>query len=282
MDILANYHTHTDFSDGKCKLNDVIAETKNIGLKAIGITDHSPVPFTSTWNMPNSKVDDYFTQIKSLKQKYFDRFEIYCGMEVDFFALYHDEIIKLSRIKELDYIIGSIHYLGLLNDGKPWCIDTSKEEFDIGVQQLFHSDGKRLFETYFEQTAQMISVLKPTIIGHIDKIRMYNPYHPYFDEYSADYRSAVVEVLKQAKKNDVIVELNMRGTYKHEFKLTYPDFWVLKEMKKLGIRVVVSSDSHQPSELIKNFRLASQLLQQAGYSSVVILTNNEWQEVSII
>lgn len=35
-----SYHNHTNFSDGKCSLEDMVAQAKAIGFCEMGISDH--------------------------------------------------------------------------------------------------------------------------------------------------------------------------------------------------------------------------------------------------
>ena len=42
-----NLHTHSVFSDGKSTPEEIVIEAIKQGLKVIGLSDHSPVPFAS-------------------------------------------------------------------------------------------------------------------------------------------------------------------------------------------------------------------------------------------
>jgi histidinol-phosphatase (PHP family) len=276
-----NYHGHTRFSDGKADFSDFIDEALQQGFKAIGFSDHTPVPFTSSWNMQSNKIEEYLSNLSSLKKLYEGKIQIYAGLEVDYFGPYHERIISMASIDRLDYFIGSIHYLGFLDEAHPWCIDTSYDEFEQGFKKIFNNNGRLLYTKYYEALLQMIERWKPTIIGHMDKIKMYNHLQTFFDEHEQSYRSMVIEVLDLIKKYDLFVELNMRGFYKHPQKFIYPSEWVLKEVNRRGIRLVVSSDCHQPSELSAGFPEALEMIKSVGFGSVWCLYDNCWQEIAI-
>ena len=72
---LFNLHTHSIFSDGKSTPEDVVLEAINQGLKALGFSDHSPVPFENSFAIKNDEVNNYITTIKSLKEKYKDQID---------------------------------------------------------------------------------------------------------------------------------------------------------------------------------------------------------------
>ena len=77
---LFNLHTHTNFSDGKSTAEEIVQEAIRQGLKIIGFSDHSPVPFENTFAIRNDNVQNYVDTIKSLKEKYKDQIKIYCSM----------------------------------------------------------------------------------------------------------------------------------------------------------------------------------------------------------
>ncbi|MGC8803221.1 MAG: PHP domain-containing protein, partial [Bacteroidales bacterium] len=141
--LLFNYHGHTILSDGKAAFTDYIEEAQKQGFKALGFSDHTTVPFASSWNMKEELMDEYLRQIEEYQKVYAHKLQIYAGLEVDYFAPYCDQIHAMARVDRLDYLVGSVHYLGFLEEGRPWCIDTSFEEFAAGFSQIFKSDGRQ-------------------------------------------------------------------------------------------------------------------------------------------
>ncbi|MCX7986254.1 MAG: histidinol-phosphatase HisJ [Bacteroidales bacterium] len=280
--LLFNFHGHTNFSDGQAVFTDYIEEALKLGFKAVGFTEHTPVPFYSTWNMKAEKLDEYLNAIAELRKNYENRLQIYAGLEVDYFEPYYHQITSLAQIDKLDYFIGSVHYLDFIEENQPWCIDTSIEEFELGYSKIFHQDGRKFYTRYYEAILQMIERLKPQVIGHLDKIKMYNHTRLFFDENEQNYRMMVSEVLDMVQKYDIIIELNMRGYYKHPQKFIYPGEWILKDINRRGIRLIVSSDCHRREELSKGFSEALELLKAIGFRSVWYLNNRRWEEYPIV
>jgi histidinol-phosphatase (PHP family) len=281
MTQFSNFHCHSNLTDGKGTPEDIIKKAIELKMPALGITEHCPVPFKTEWNLDEEIVDEYIVQINKLKKKYTGKIEIYCGMEIDYISEMQEEINSKSKIEKLDYIIGSIHFLGFLNDGQLWNIDGSGELFRQGMQEIFHNDGLLLVKDYYNDVAAMIVQLKPAIIGHIDKIRLHNINDIYFPENSAYYKNKAMEILEIVKNSECLVEINTRGLYKHLKNEPYPSCWMLKQMKQLGINVVISSDSHAPEDLLRDFPVAVKFLQEAGYRSSYTLQNNKWSEVAL-
>jgi len=269
MSLKFNYHCHTVLSDGKSILSEYIDYAKKTGMTAIGFSEHCPVPFYSSWNMKKDDVEGYINTINDEKIKNGNNLEIFCGMEIDYVPEYCNEILELSQIEKLDYSIGSVHYLGFFDDTHAWNIDDSFEKFQEGVQKIYKGDGEKVYKTFYLRTIEMIEKMKPTIVGHIDKIRMFNNGNYFFDQESKEYKSIIQEVIKYLKKNDTIVELNTRGTYKHPLKYWYPDIWIIKELNKNGIRMMINSDCHKTDEIIKNFEDALALLRSVDVKYLV-------------
>lgn len=269
---LFNLHTHSNFSDGKANAEDVVTEAIKQGLEVLGFSDHSPVPFENSFAIKNDEVHNYIATIKSLKEKYQDKIDIYCSMEMDFIP----GIVKdFKRTKEelgLDYMIGSVHLVG--NDvERLWFIDGSKvETYDEGLNNFYGGDIKKGVKTFFYQYNEMIETEEFDIVGHFDKIKMHNR-DRYFLEEDKWYRDLLMETLTLIKEKSLIVEVNTRGIYKKRSTDFYPSTWVLPIMKEMNIPVVISSDAHLPSELTLCFKEAEDALKAAGYKETMCFKN---------
>lgn len=277
----SNYHSHSAYSDGQGKLTDFVNQAIALGMNSIGFSEHAPVPFNTFWNMPANKVETYIAEIECLKTQYNGQIEIYTGLETDYYAPWQNQIIETALINKLDYHIGSIHFLSKLPNGKPWNTDSTKEEFDEGYDQIFNKNGRKLTESFFSETVDMIRYLKPVIIGHIDKIKMFNISNNYFDESAAYYKDAVALALSEAQKFNCIIEFNTRGLYRHGNKMPYPSLWLLKEIKRRNLRLCLNSDCHSPFEITAAFNEALQLITEAGFNSLWQLCKNKWVEVPL-
>jgi histidinol-phosphatase (PHP family) len=282
MQTWTNYHCHSFFSDGKCEAEDFVKKAIDLKITSMGFSEHGPVPFETSWNIKHENIERYILEIERLRQKYNHLIEIYCGMEIDHIAAFTNEIIQMIPFKKLDFTIASIHFLGFLSDGNAWNIDGEPEMFERGFHEVYSGSEKALIENYYKETMNMVDSLKPTVIGHIDKIKMHNSGNKYFDENAPYYQNAIHDTLDCIKKKDCIVELNTRGLYKHPGKLSYPSSWILKLMNEKRIRTTLSSDSHKPDELVKEFEFAIDLLKEAGYRSFFQLRNGNWIESPLI
>ncbi len=269
---LFNLHTHCNFSDGKASAEEVVIEAIKQGLKVLGFSDHSPVPFENNFAIKNEEVDNYISTIKSLKEKYQNEIDIICSMEMDFIPGIVKDFKKTKSELGLDYMIGSVHLVG--NDTeKLWFIDGSKvETYDEGLNNYFYGDIKKGVKTFFYQYNEMIETEEFDIVGHFDKIKMHNR-DRYFLEEDKWYRDLLMETLTLIKEKSLIVEVNTRGIYKKRSSDFYPSTWVFPIMKEMNIPVVISSDAHKPEELTLCFDEAEKALKAAGYKETMCFQN---------
>lgn len=275
-----NFHTHSIFSDGKSTPDDVVVEAINQGLKAIGFSDHSPVPFENSFAIKNDGIDNYITTIRSLREKYKNQIDVYCSMEMDFIPGIVKDFKQTKETLGLDYMIGSVHLVG--NDiNRLWFIDGSKmETYDEGLYNYFDGDIKKGVRAFFHQYNEMIETEEFDIVGHFDKIKMHNRGR-YFSEEDKWYRDYLMETLTLIKEKSLIVEINTRGIYKKRSDDFYPSTWTFPLMKEMNIPVVISSDSHKVEELSLCFDEAEKALKAAGYKETMTFKDGAFTSVKL-
>ena len=277
---LFNLHTHSIFSDGKSTPEDVVLEAINQGLKVLGFSDHSPVPFENSFAIKNNEVNNYITTIKSLKEKYKDQIDIYCSMEMDFIPGIVKDFKKTKEELNLDYMIGSVHLVGN-NIDRLWFIDGSKAEtYDEGLFNYYDGDIKKGVKAFFHQYNEMIETEEFDIVGHFDKIKMHNRGR-YFSENDKWYRDYLMETLTLIKEKSLIVEVNTRGIYKKRSDDFYPSAWLFPIMREMNIPVVISSDSHKAEELTLCFKEAEEALRASGYKETVCYADGAYKSVAL-
>ncbi len=270
----SNFHTHSNYCDGKASVGDIVAAAKSTGAAMIGISSHAPLPFECVWSMKPVRLDEYLDEIDSLKNT--TGFPLYKGLEVDYIP---GIVSPADFAHRLDYTIGSIHFVDQLAGGRRWEIDGTNSFFTEGLSAIFSNDIRAAVERYFELTRQMIETGTPDIVGHLDKIKMQNTYSPLFDENDSWYRKAVERTLNIIRETGVIVEVNTRGLYQRKTSTTYPSPWVLEKMYELKIPITLNSDAHHPDDLFNSFSETAQLLNRIGYRRLSVLFEGDWQLV---
>ena len=276
--MFTNYHTHTVFCDGQFEPVCYADEAVRQGMTSLGFSAHAPVNFPLGWTIKPERLSDYHNEIHRLKSKYADCLDIYCGLEADFFPDILPEVQALYSGYRWDYIIGSIHFIGIRPNGTRWCIDGSHEEFLDGWRTVMDSDPLQPVQQYFEMTREMVRRMKPDIVGHIDKIKIqYRPdcmipdTHPFF-------REQLMATLEEIASASCIVEVSTRGIQKEQTPDYFPGQWAIAQMQKMKIPVTISSDAHVPYALTFGFKRAETILRKNGYRTVMMLRNGKWEE----
>lgn len=250
------------------------------GLTSYGVSSHAPLPFKCKWSMPLDKVKDYFRRLKYLQSQWGDRIQIYAGMEVDYVPEKAGPRSQFIQSLPLDYTIGSIHFIDFIKPGKAWEIDGANTMFREGLDVLHDNNIRSAIERYYALTREMVLQSPPTIVGHLDKIKIQNSFDAYFSEEEIWYKQAVTETLRAIASKDLLIEVNTRGFYKGKTDL-YPSPKILHQMHKMGLAVTLNSDSHLPEEITKGFSYAYEVLYEAGYREVYALIDGSWQALAL-
>lgn len=281
-----NLHTHTRFSDGSDNPEEYITEALRQGFSTLGFTDHSPVPFPNTFALPSEGLDDYCREIIDLKNKYSlqsgSGIEILLGLEIDYIPGITIPISDFRRDFPFDYVIGSVHLIKNPGVEGLWFIDGPERSlYETGLKDVFKGDARAAVTAYFRQLMEMISGQKPDIIGHLDKVKMYNR-GDYFSEEDSWYNSLVDETLGLIKENGCVVEINTRGLYKKRSESLFPGIDILKKILQVDIPVTLSSDAHKPHELSLLFSETLRFLEKLGFKHLACMTGGGWKEIPLI
>lgn len=277
-----NLHTHSRFCDGSGEPEEYVKASIDKGFHSIGFSSHAPVPFNNNFAIRDDQVLlEYCSTITNLKIKYKDRISIRLALEVDFIEGITRDFAEFKKTCLLDYIIGSVHLVKNGNHDGLWFIDGPKvESYDNGLKNIFGGDIRLAVTTYYQQVSRMILTQKPDIAGHFDKIKMHNQ-NRYFREDEAWYRKLVMDFLETIEKSGSIIEVNTRGIYKKRFDDLYPGQWILKEIRKRGLPVTLSSDAHRPEEIDGYYPEALEILRDIGFKSLVYYGEDGWKEQGI-
>jgi histidinol-phosphatase (PHP family) len=272
----SNFHMHSNYCDGTAEMIEYVREAKAKGMLSIGFSSHAPVSFPCLWCMKPERLGDYIQAIDALKTSV-SEIEIYKGLEVDFIP---DVISPKQFEKDLDYTVGSIHFVDRYSDGKHWEIDGSHVAFLDGLEKIFDNDFKAAITRYFELTREMIETACPSVIGHLDKIKIQNPAQKFFSEDEEWYQTEIKKTIDLIAEKKVIVEVNTRGIYQKKSSTTYPSPWILELMHAKKVPVTISSDAHHPDDIINQFPETAGLLMDIGFDSIHVLHKNQWKAFS--
>jgi histidinol-phosphatase (PHP family) len=123
----------------------------------------------------------------------------------------------------------------------------------------------------------MIVTACPTIIGHLDKMKIQNPDNKFFNERETWYQQQIKKTMQTIKDSGAIVEVNTRGIYQKKTTYTYPSPWILELLAHENIPITISSDAHHADDLVNEFQSTALLLHQVGFKKINILSDGEWK-----
>ncbi len=255
-----DYHVHTKFSDGKEYPDKYIIPAIRQGIRELGFSEHlSLFRSDQTFGMNPERLQDYLDCIEDLKKSN-DSLLIRTGLEVDYIPGREKETETFLENKNLDYRIGSVHYMG-------------ETTVDHGPEFYEGKNIDTLYESYFEYVIGASSSGLFDIIGHCDLIRIYC-FTPLSDPERLYRRLA-----KSMSKNDVAFELNTNGRNKPLADF-YPDRRFLHIFREENVPVCVNSDAHMPSRIGQYFDEAYQLLRSAGYTEMAVFSSRKRKMIS--
>jgi histidinol-phosphatase (PHP family) len=273
-----NYHQHSHYDDGTRPIEEHVQSAVAQGVISMGFSGHSPVAFANNWSMKKEDLPSYFEEIDLARKKYSSTVELYKGLEVDYIPGQLTVDTHWLKALDLDYTIGSVHFVGAYDDGTPWEIDGPHHKFLKGLHEIYHEDVRYVIQRYFALTRQMVREACPDIIGHIDKIKMQN--RGFWNEVDDWYQQELLQTLEEIRGKDAIIEVNTRGIYKKLTSDPYPGRWLLERIYEMNIPIQLNSAAHHPREITSNFQTVAALLVDIGFKKMSILQNHQWTELT--
>ena len=276
--LLANYHVHSDYCDGKNTLEEMVQAGIAVGLTSLGLSSHFPLPFSNDWTMKQEKLENYLDDVKKLKEKYASAIELYCGMEIDYFVDRQD-ISDLAKtvLPRLDYTIMSIHTLGKTTGDGVFYIDESRQNFKRGIEKYYQGDNQAFIKDYYQGIETMVKRFEPDILGHIDLIKKYNQNNCFFNEKDQWYQKTVCSCLDGIAETKTRMEINTGANMRVPGVGRYPSDWMIPEMRKRDIPITIGGDSHCVEGIVYEYNQAEVYLAECGYHEYWILKKSQWE-----
>lgn len=263
--MITNYHTHSNYTDGKNSLEEMIVSAIEKGFSAIGMSDHGYTDFDLSYCIKDT--EGYLKELKALKEKYKKEIQVYIGIEEDGFH-------PLNRA-DYDYIIGSEHYIKI--NGNYYPVDSGPNTFKKSLTAL-NGDILAYAKGYYEPFCEYIKARKPDIIGHFDLITKFDEMDKSLFFENKEYMKLSQFYLKEALKADSIFEVNT-GAISRGYRTTpYPHAELLHTILKEGGRVTICSDSHEVATIDYSFDEARALLRDVGFEYTYVLYDGAFRK----
>ena len=266
MKYLQNLHTHTTYCDGRNSAEEMVEAAIALGFNSLGFSGHAPMPDTivADYAMKKSDVEKYKAEVLALREKYADKIEIFLGVEFD--------ALSEMDLSGLDYTIGSVHYIRRPN---------TLVDFDLGpdvvkgiINDVYGGNGMQFAKEYYEEVARMPERIVPDIVGHFDIVTKTAEVNPFIDMESKEYKGYALEALHALSEKCKVFEVNTGAIPRGYRTAPYPAPFILKEMKTLGLKVVISSDCHFAHSMNAHFDMALDIIRNCGFTEVYTLTKD--------
>lgn len=199
-----------------------------------------------------------------------DDLEAYCefvaatplrlGIEMDFVPGREDRIAALLDRHELDYVIGSIHFLG---DG---ALDF--EAYDVWRDE---SDPDRLWRRYFETLAEAARSGLFDILAHPDLVKYWGAGRP---RPQRDVRFHYEPAVEAIAETGIAVEVSTAGLRKPVGEL-YPSDALAEMCVDSGAAFSLSSDAHVPEQIGYEYEPTVERMRGWGIEELAVFERRE-------
>ena len=215
--LTGDYHTHTVFSHGKGTIRENVLHARQLGLKAIAITDHGPGH--NEHGMKRESVPEMRRIVTELNNE-FDDIKVYLGVEANINNLGNGLDIRPDEFSQYDFVIAGYHY----GVDDAYCLENFRT----------YSKGIRSKDLIMKNTQMVLNALYENDL----KILTHPGDKAYFDMH---------EIAKACADTNTLMEINAQHAH-----LSVKD---IKICAKTDAKFIISSDAHKP-EKVGNLRLA--------------------------
>ena len=256
--IQQNLHTHTVWDDGQNTPEEMAKAAIKAGLTSLGFSIHSYLDFAEDWTLSPEKLPAYCRAIQALKEAYQDQLKVYHGIEWD--------ILSESNLPDYDFVIGSIHFVEL--HGKLFCVDASSEMTAAYLRNYPDITPDAAAEAYFAQYATLAKVNEVDIVGHFDLLTKFDERNDFYHADSPRFHAAAIGAMDALVSAGKIFEINT-GAISRGYRTTpYPSRALLTQLRRMGGRITISSDSHSVRTVASGFDAAEKLALACGFTEV--------------
>lgn len=265
--MIVDYHTHTYLcKHAEGDFEEYILRAIALGLDEIGCSEHMPMPHDfDIRHRPT--VEEYYSlylpKLSEITERHKERITVRRALEAEFLPGTEQWVEKFIQENDFDYVIGSVHFLGVKGNEKA----------------LFHREYdepeiEALYLEYFEAIRASAKSRMYDVIGHCDLIKKFGP------RSSKKIDEAIWEALKAIKAEDMCIEINTSGLRKPEND-TYPSERILRLAYQLEIPLTLGSDAHKPEQVGIYFDKAIALIERFGNGNIAIFEKRQRRTVKV-
>ena len=264
--MLTDYHVHLRPDDRDASFEQAFSAenveryrdaANEAGIAELGVSEHVHrfVQCLEIWDHPfwreqaTDDIDAYCDYVRG-------QTDLRLGLEVDFVPGREDLTQSLIDRCGLDYVIGSVHFLG------DYAVDWDR--FDIWESG---QPAETVWTRYFETLAQAARSGLFDVLAHPDLVKMWGPTR----SVDGDPRRYYEPALEAIAETGIAIEVSTAGLRKPVGEI-YPAPAFLAGATRAGAPVALSSDAHVPAHIGFEFDRALALLADCGVSSTSVVS----------
>lgn len=268
--MIADYHTHTYLcGHASGTLDAYIDAALARNVDEIALTDHLFLYYEEPGNrdpslaMQEEQYPHHYDAMRLAQCRYRDRIPIRVSVEADWVSGSEERLREILACYAFDFVLGGVHYI----DG--WLVDAPEDagHFErIPIEEIYRS--------YFREVRAAARSGLFDVIAHLDLPKKFGRRPP------ESITPVILETLDCLKEAGCAVEVSSVGI-RDPVRECYPSAWIVREMKKREIPIVLSSDAHAPAEVAYDFDRLVPMLVDTGYDSIVTFDHGEQTEQPI-
>jgi histidinol-phosphatase (PHP family) len=182
------------------------------------------------------------------------------GIEMDYVPGREDQIANLLEEHELDYVVGSVHFL---RDGA-----VDHDGYDVWEVV---GDADRVWQLYFETLAEAIRSGLFDIAAHPDLVKVWGPGRPPPKRDPRFHYEPAVEAIAEV---GTAVEVSTAGWRKPVAEL-YPAEAFVEMCIDAGAAFALSSDAHRPEDVGDAYERAVETMRGWGIKEIAVFERRE-------
>jgi histidinol-phosphatase (PHP family) len=265
---LTDYHVHLRPDDPGTEATDYFTErnltryverARKAGIGELGFSEHVYRfrEALDVWRHPFwveqavDRLDDY---IEFLLEMRVAGYPVKVGLEVDYVPGRERELTALLEERQLDYVIGSVHFIA----------DRAVDH--EGYDAWRESEPEQVWQEYFEAVGAAAASGLFDVLAHLDLVKVWGSGRPAPSEPLTTYYKLAMDAIADA---DVAIEVSTAGLRKPVGEL-YPSEELLRQCLAAGKPIALSSDAHVPEHLGYAYDTAVETLHAAGVEELAV------------
>ena len=177
------------------------------------------------------------------------------GVEADFVPGAEDRIANTLEARELDYVVGSVHFIG----------DVAVDHAGYDAWESL-GDADRVWSRYFATLAEAVRSGLFDVLAHPDLVKMWGPERPWPQRDPRFYYEPVVEAIAEG---GIAVEVSTAGLRKPVGEM-YPAREFTEMCLDAGASFALSSDAHLPEQVGFEYARAVEMLRELGVGEICV------------